>query len=149
MMEVTMRTILMIAAAATLAGCAHDGTTAAADAMPPPTLAGTQWTIASINGAAPGAQRKAEIRFSEDRISGNAGCNSFGGGYAIADGVLTATHLISTKMACPGPGMEQERAVFDILGKPATIARQDDGSLTLRDDAGEMTLMPADNQPSP
>ncbi|HEU4958777.1 MAG TPA: META domain-containing protein [Sphingomonas sp.] len=138
-----MRLALTIIGAALLAGCAHDGVhpdTATA----PPSLANTDWTIASINGAAPAAQRKAELRFTADRISGNAGCNSFGGGYTVADGTLTATQLISTKMACIGPGMDQETAVFKILGQPMTIARQSDGSITLTDNAGALTLTPAE-----
>ena len=144
-----MGTILTIAAAATLASCAHDGTTMTTGATSPPTLAGTQWTIASLNGAAPAAQRKAEIRFSEDRISGNAGCNSFGGGYAVADNVMTATRLVSTKMACPEPGMAQESAVFEILAQPVTMTWQSDGSLMLNGDAGTMTLTPDSSPSSP
>jgi heat shock protein HslJ len=128
-------------AALLIAGCAHVG--AASDQPNARSLAGTQWTIASINGAAPAAQRKTEMRFTADRVSGNAGCNSFGGSYTFADGVMTTTRLVSTKMACLGPGMAQEDAVFKILARPVTVSWQADGSLTLSDDAGTMTLTPA------
>ena len=121
-------------------GCAHVG--AASDRPAARSLAGTHWAITGINGAAPATRRKAELSFTADRISGNAGCNGFGGGYTLADGVLTVTQVISTKMACLGPGMDQESAVFKILGEPMTVARQDDGSLTLSDDAGTITLTP-------
>lgn len=124
-----------------IAGCAHVGT--ASDRPATRSLAGTHWTITGINGAAPAAQRKAEVSFTADRISGNAGCNGFGGGYAVAGDVLTVTQVISTKMACLGPGMDQENAVFKILGEPMTVARQDDGSMTLSDDVGTITLRPA------
>jgi heat shock protein HslJ len=125
-----------------IAGCAHVGATS--DRTAARSLVGTRWAITSINGAAPAAQRKAEVSFTADRISGNAGCNGFGGGYALADGVLTATQVISTKMACLGPGMDQENAVFKILSEPMTVAWHDDGSLVLSDDAGTITLTSAD-----
>lgn len=136
-----MRTIFALTAAALLAGCAHDGTAMNdGTSATPPKLVGTNWSIANINGAAPTATRATEVRFSEDRISGNAGCNSFGGGYTIAGDVMTTTQVISTKMACVGDGMDQESAFFKILGQPMTIEWQDEGSLTLSDDAGSATL---------
>lgn len=138
-----MRLALTIIAATLLAGCAHDGARPETASAAPPSLANTSWTIAAINGAAPTAERKAELRFTEDRISGNAGCNSFGGGYSVAGDTLTTTQLISTKMACAGAGMDQENAVFKILGQPMTVARQADGTLVLSDDAGSLTLQPA------
>ena len=82
------------------------------------------------------------MSFTADRLSGNAGCNSFGGGYTIANGIMTASQVISTKMACLGPGMNQENAAFRILGQPVTVTRQDDGSLTLSDAAGTIILTP-------
>jgi heat shock protein HslJ len=124
-----------------IAGCTHVGTVSERPATR--SLAGTHWTITRINGAAPTAQRKAEVSFTTDRISGNAGCNGFGGGYMLADGVLTVTQVISTKMACLGPGMDQESSVFKILGEPMTVTRHDDGSLTLSDDAGTIRLTSA------
>jgi heat shock protein HslJ len=124
-----------------IAGCAHVGTASQRPATR--SLAGTHWTITRINGAATTAQRKAEVSFTTDRISGNAGCNGFGGGYMLADGVLTVTQVISTKMACLGPGMDQESSVFKVLGEPMTVTRHDDGSLTLSDDAGTIRLTSA------
>jgi len=124
-----------------IAGCAHFGSVAQQPAAQ--SLAGTRWEINKINGASPTAERKAQLNFTGDRVSGNAGCNGFGGGYVLADHVLTVTRMISTKMACVGPGMEQESAVFKILGAPMTVARHDDGSMTLSDDGGTVTLRPA------
>jgi len=141
LMEDVMRRTLMGLGTVLLAGCASAPLTPPGSDMAR-SLTDTHWTISSINGTTPAAARKTEINFTADRISGNAGCNSFGGGYRLADNVLTAAQLISTKMACLGPGMEQESAVFKILASPVTIAWQEDGSLTLTDDAGTMTLAP-------
>lgn len=136
-----MRLVVACLGAALLAGCAHmrDANSADDGAR---SLAGTHWSIASINGAAPTAARKAIIDFTTDRVSGNAGCNSFGAGYVLVDGVLTAAQMISTRMACPGPGMDQEQAAFKILAEPMTVTWHDDGRLMLSDDAGTMTLKP-------
>ena len=112
-------------------------------------LAGTDWAIATINGAPPAAARKAVVTFADGRVSGNAGCNSFGGSYVLEGNRLTVGPLISTKMACMGPGMTQERAVFDILQQPMAVASNEDGSLTLSNEAGTMTLTPDTNPPSP
>src|SRR5690242_11076108 len=140
-MEPVMRRLAMGLGASLLAACTHVAPAAPGDATER-SLAGTAWTIADIGGHAVTSARKTEVRFSEDRISGNAGCNSFGGGYTLAGRVMTATQVISTKMACVGPGMDQENAVFRIFGQPMTVTRQADGTLTLSDDAGTMTLRP-------
>jgi len=137
----------MAGVALLVTGCAHVG--AASDHPRTPTLAGTHWTIASINDAAPAAERETAMRFTADRVSGNAGCNSFGGGYSFVGGVMTMTQLISTKMACPGPGMGQESAVFKILQRPLTVTAEEDGSLTLSSEAGTIRLTPDNNPSSP
>jgi len=84
-------------------------------------LDGSHWRIASIDGRAVKTARPAQIRFERDRIAGNAGCNSFGGNYRITGGTLIAERVVSTKMACPGTGMQVERKVFGILAGPARI----------------------------
>lgn len=107
-------------------------------------LAGTSWTITSVDGRRTTAQRKAEVRFTDDRIEGNAGCNSFGGSYTLKGDRLTVGRVISTKMACIGPGMKQERAVFAILAQPMTVSWRNDGAVTLNSEAGSMALTPSD-----
>jgi heat shock protein HslJ len=47
-------------------------------------------------------------------------------------------------MACIGPGMDQERAVFAILEQPMTARWQEDDSLILSNDAGTITLKRAE-----
>lgn len=136
-----MRAFGLIVAIALLGGCATAGRSDGG--APSRSFAGTHWTIASLNGAPPAAARKTAITFDTDRISGNAGCNSFGGGYSVAGSVMTVTQVISTKMACMGAGMDQEDTFFKILATPMTIAWKDDGSVILSDDAGSVTLAPA------
>jgi heat shock protein HslJ len=137
-------TVMVVADGKTVHGC---GGAAAVSGMV--ALAGTEWSIASINGAPPAAARKAAVRFTGTRISGNAGCNSFGGSYTLDGNMLTVGPVISTKMACMGPGMSQESAVFKILQQPMTVVAREDGSLALSSDAGTMTLTPDTTPPSP
>lgn len=105
-------------------------------------LEGSSWRIIALNGGPPASQRAMELRFADGRISGTAGCNAFGGRYRVQGDHLIVGALISTKMACVGPGMASERAVFAILARPATLRWQNEtvvlgnvaGSLALRHD---------------
>jgi heat shock protein HslJ len=137
-----MRLVVPILTAAALAACAPPGSPGdhAAKAL---SLAGTSWTIAAIDGQPVKTARPTAVRFTKDRIEGNAGCNSFGGSYTLDGDALTVGRLISTKMAWLGTGMEQERAVFAILAQPMTVSQNGEGAVTLNNEAGAMTLAPA------
>ena len=82
---------------------------------PPLALTGTRWMIASLDGRPVRTARTTDIRFTASRVQGNAGCNSFGGAYRLDGDRLTAEQVISTKMACVGPGMNVEGRFFDII----------------------------------
>lgn len=93
----------------------------------------TNWTIEKINGRPTIPNQTANISFAADRISGTAGCNRLMGGYKVDGQSLSLSGIATTRMACPQPQMEQERAVIDILGGPLTLDFQDDGRLLLHD----------------
>ncbi len=107
-------------------------------------LDGTRWAIASIDGRPARTARPTEIRFEGDKISGSAGCNSFGGSYRIERGSFTAERVISTRMACPGPGMAVESKFLAIIAGPARMAMTGDRTLTLSTRAGSATLIRKD-----
>ena len=102
-------------------------------------LDGSRWRIASIDGRAVRTARPTEIRFDGDRVAGNAGCNSFGGSYRIQRGALIAERVISTKMACPGPGMQVEGKFFGIIAGPARLTLGD-RTMTLAAPSGTAIL---------
>jgi heat shock protein HslJ/uncharacterized membrane protein len=102
-------------------------------------LDGSHWTIASIDGRPVRTARATELRFEGDRIAGNAGCNSFGGSYRIDRGSLSASRVISTRMACPGPGMEVEGKFLAIIAEPTRLALSG-RTLTLSGAKGSATL---------
>lgn len=87
-------------------------------------LTGT-WTLTAFGpeGAttpvASGSQ--ASITFNDDgTITGNSGCNGFGGEYVVDGDQITFSGLVSTLMACEEPLMSQEGDVFNVLNGTAT-----------------------------
>jgi len=53
--------------------------------------------------------------FEGNLLSGNVGCNSFGGEYEASGGTLEFGPIGATEMFCGGPIGEQESAVFLVL----------------------------------
>jgi len=84
------------------------------------TLSNTNWKLVSYgpaNAQVPAAEGiETSILFSTDgKISGNLGCNGFGGDYKQDGSQLVLGPLMSTLMACPEPQMSQETGSFSIL----------------------------------
>jgi heat shock protein HslJ len=75
------------------------------------------------------------IDFGEDgELTGNVGCNSFGGDYEVEGNQITFGSIISTLMACEEPINQQESAVlktftgtatYDLSGDTLTITSED------------------------
>jgi heat shock protein HslJ len=95
-----MKNLIMMAVIVSLGAVA-----AKADGI---SLAGSEWGF--------GDGDKRFIQFGADgRVSGNAGCNRFGGNYSEDGGKLSFGPLAMTRMMCPPPDMERERAFTEIL----------------------------------
>ncbi len=118
----------MIAKAATAA--LVSALTLAACALPPPppprspdaaaptadVLAGTSWALATLGGQPPIQGTAITLNFGDDnRVSGNDGCNMFGGTYTVDGDVLKFGPLMGTLMACPEPVMKQADAFRQTL----------------------------------
>jgi heat shock protein HslJ len=83
-------------------------------------LTGVTWKLVSYGP--PGDELAAvtdvvtSLVFGEDgKVSGNMGCNSFGGDYTASGSQITFGPLASTLMACDPPIMNQETGVLGIL----------------------------------
>lgn len=123
--------IMPVAALALLTGC----TTAR---EPQWSLAGTEWRIVSIDGAAPAVADKARLTFVDDnKLSASVGCNTIAGGYSIEDDRLMAKSLASTLIGCDGPVAQQETALSALLSGAPQISHRDD---ELQLDSGGHTL---------
>lgn len=101
-------------------------------------LDGTNWRFVRVDGGAVPAAVTATMRFRGDRISGRAGCNTYGARYRIApDGSASFSQVLSTEMAClePAGAMQVEHHIFNALPDIARIELSD-GKLALLDARG-------------
>lgn len=121
---------LILVSVVLLGGCATAPSGGAA-------LAGTRWAIMRIDGAAPVAPDKAMMRFDEDRLGANVGCNGIGGDYRVEGSRLIAGPLMATRMFCEGPVWQQEEAVNALLSAAPELLRSGD---TLRLTSGGHVL---------
>ena len=85
-----------------------------------PELSGTNWKLVSYgpaNAQTPAADGiETSLKFGADgQVSGNLGCNGFGGEYKQDGTRLTFGSMMSTMMACPEPQMSQESLSLAIL----------------------------------
>ena len=83
-------------------------------------LTGTTWHLTSYGSASNPTPAVPDVETSltfddAGKVSGNVGCNSFGGEYEIRGEKITFNTLTSTLMACEEPRMQQETAVFNLL----------------------------------
>lgn len=93
----------------------------AACAAPSSGLAGTNWTLTSLDGstqvgeAAGGAAITLEFG-ADGHAGGSAGCNNYGSDYTVSDGGISFTAPVSTLMACLDQlVMENEAAYLQAL----------------------------------
>ena len=68
-------------------------------------------------------------------LGGDTGCNAYGGSYALADGKLAITDIISTMRACDEPTPEFEKNYFDTLENVASVEIKD-SALVIADKNG-------------
>ena len=110
-------------------------------------LTDTDWVLVSYmdpNGVMvevlPGTNSTA--RFQDGQINGNAGCNSYFGGYEVEGTNISVGPLASTEMFCGSPpgAMDQETAFLAALGSAATYQIVED-QLTIANEAGDPVLI--------
>jgi heat shock protein HslJ len=110
-----------------------------------PSISGSDWKLVSygpISNQTPAAEGiDTSLKFGTDgQVSGNMGCNSFGGEYTQKDDQITFGALVSTMMACPEPQMSQEGASFAILTGSVNFTIDGD-TLTIVDASGKNGLV--------
>jgi heat shock protein HslJ len=72
----------------------------------------------------PLAETQITLKFEDGTLSGSAGCNGYGGAYALDGSDLTVGAIAATEMACLDPAgiMEQEQRYLGLLGDVSTHA---------------------------
>jgi len=118
------RLLLWLICLCAIAACA---TTAA------PTLNGTTWKLQRIGDVAVAADVNTTIAFADGRFSGNGGCNSYGGIYALDSASISFTLGQMTMMACMGPGGDTEQQYLMVLPQITTVVSRTDSELVLGD----------------
>ena len=80
-------------------------------------LDGTKWALTSLNGSSPIGEANFTLVFSEGRVSGKSGCNSYFSDYTQDGESLSISMLGSTLMACIEPAglMDQETEFQSVL----------------------------------
>lgn len=125
-------TVMVIVDGRTLRGCG--GTI-----LPPASLAETAWSIVEIDRQAVQGDNYT-LQFTADRMSGQAGCNRFSGGYMLSGETLMPGAIAATRMACPGPRMDHEQRAFRVLSGPVRVSYPDGDTLVLSGNGGTIRL---------
>lgn len=82
----------------------------------PAALSGIDWKLTRIENRPINSKSKAAISFDQrnNRVSGNGGCNGFGGNLSINGSSIRVSQVISTKMFCE-QGSDVENGFFNQL----------------------------------
>jgi heat shock protein HslJ len=118
-----------------------DGKQLLAYAVAPANPLEGEWNVTGYNNGreavtSPIAGTTLTATFTPDgQVSGNAGCNTFTGGYTLDGTSLTVGPLASTMMACEQDVMDQEAAFLAAIQTPTTVETSG-ATVTLRDASG-------------
>ena len=95
-------------------------------------LVGGTWELTSLNGTDPLEDHRPTLEFKVEEVSGNTGCNHYGGSYQIQGDTIRFEDLNNTEMACQDPAgiMEQEQVYMELL-RTANRIELTDGELII------------------
>jgi len=130
-----MRALVISACLVLVGACATGGGSA-----DPIALDGTSWRATRIAGqAVVGAAPT--IAFDQAfRVSGDAGCNSFGGTYSQAGSTIGFSPLVATRRACADEARNAQETRYLATLQAAGQAQIDGDRLTLIGTAGEVAF---------
>ena len=80
------------------------------------------------------------IEFKDGHMSGNVGCNGFGGNYELDGNNITFSDVVSTLMFCEGPAGDQESGTLAVLRESATYVLDGD-TLTMTSQDGTAAIV--------
>ena len=97
------------------------------------------WKLVSYNQTPAVPNVETSIEFKDGQLSGNVGCNSFGGDYTVDGNTITFSPVISTMMFCADVA-EQESSTLAVLQKTTTFML-DGNSLTITSVDGNSSIV--------
>lgn len=108
----------------------------------PPPLTGTEWRVAAINGHVTAPQGPFRMSFKAGTLSGQFGCNHFGGDYQIRGDTLTTGAMFMTEMACipEGNAIDFEKLGMAVMGQPMHVIWHNERRAELTNQAGQIEL---------
>jgi len=114
-------------------------------------LEGTRWTLTSYAQGGRfvpvGPEAGVTLEFTQNRIGGQTGCNSFGGNYTQDGNRLQMGSLVQTLMACPDEAQNRlERTYLQALSQVRSF-RLKGNALRLNDETGRTLLVFAKARP--
>jgi len=126
-------------------GCASSPEPSApVEPVHPATLAGTSWTVVSVNGRAPVAGFEPSVTFGAASVTGSDGCNQFGGTfhYEGSSGRLVVERAMAiTEMACARRDLASQGAFLQALVAATDAFLEAPGRLILNGARGPLVLV--------
>jgi len=118
-----------------LSACAAGGNSAS--------ITGT-WRLVSYgdpaNPTPAAADIDTSIEFKDGQVTGNVGCNGFGGTYEVDADKITFSDVVSTLMFCEGPAGDHELGTLAVLRDSATYVLDGD-ALTITSADGSAAIV--------
>ena len=127
------QTVRVSADGRTVSGCG--GGTIASD-----TLAGTSWSVVSLNGRPVSGAGDYYVRFADKALTARFGCNAMQGRYSSNGDHLAVAGLTQTEMACGEPAMSFEREAGVLLRSNVRIEKTGGERMRLVSEAGTIDL---------
>lgn len=127
------QTVRVTADGRTVSGCGG-GTIA------PNRIAGTSWSVVSVNGKPVPGGPEYFVRFSERDIAAKFGCNSMGGRFSLNGDHLSVPDLMQTQMGCPEPSATFEQEAGALLRSNVRVERIGGERMRLVSEAGTIEL---------
>jgi len=105
-------------------------------------LRGTAWELTSLSESGLLSDTTITLEFSDDELTGSAGCNRYGATYQISGNSFTVSDLHATEMGCPEPAgiLEQEQTYLAAL-RSADSFQLSDHEFEILDEAGASHLL--------
>jgi len=104
-------------------------------------LRGTKWQLVSLEQQEALAAAAVTVEFSDDALTGSAGCNTYSAAYQLRDQTIMIGGAAATRKACADEQqMAQETTYFEAL---ATVTQFQlvDKQLELRNEQGEVVMV--------
>ncbi|PXX57928.1 heat shock protein HslJ [Nocardia tenerifensis] len=105
-----------------------------------PNLAGRTFLSTQVDGAPIPGGGPLTLSFKDDRLSADAGCNTYSGSVALDDNKLHVSGLAGTLMGCPGERQGADEWLSALLNSDPTW-QLDGAKLTLRGGNSTVTMM--------